>query len=66
MFRVTTGMLKDTMLYNLGTASRSVDEIQNQIATGKKAEFPHQDPGGVINSMLFKSRLSELQPRRGH
>ena len=61
MFRVTTGMLKDTMLYNLGTASRSVDEIQNQIATGKKSAFPHQDPGGTINSMLFKSRLSELQ-----
>ncbi len=60
MFRVTTGMLKDTMLYNLGVAHREMNIAQNQIATGKKAEFPHQDPSGTINSMLFKSRITEL------
>lgn len=60
MYRVTTGMLKDTMLYNLNTANRKQKRIQNQIATGKKAAFPHQDPSGVVNSMLYKSRLTEL------
>ena len=60
MFRVTTGMLKDTMLYNLGVSHREMNTAQNQIATGKKAEFPHQDPSGTINSMLFKSRITEL------
>jgi len=61
MFRVTSGMLKDTMLYNLQTAHRKMDRVQNQVATGKKASMPHQDPSGVINSMLFKSRLTELK-----
>ncbi|MDR2733852.1 MAG: flagellar hook-associated protein 3 [Spirochaetota bacterium] len=61
MFRVTTGMLKDTMLYNLGAAHREMNIAQTQIETGKKAEFPHQDPTGIINSMLYKSRITELK-----
>jgi flagellar hook-associated protein 3 FlgL len=54
-------MLKDTMLYNLGVAHRDMNRIQTQLETGKKAEFPHQDPSGVITSMLFKSRITELR-----
>jgi len=61
MFRVTTGMLKDTMLYNLGVAHREMNITQTQVETGRKAEFPHQDPTGVINSMLYKSRITELK-----
>ena len=54
-------MLKDTMLYNLGTAHREMNRTQTQLETGKKAEFPHQDPSGVINSMLYKTRITELK-----
>lgn len=60
MFRVTTGMLNDTMLYNVQTNLQRMDRVQDQIATGKKAHLPHLDPGGVTNSMLFKSRITEL------
>lgn len=60
MYRVTTGMLKDTMLYNLQTSQRRLDRVQNQVSTGKKASMPHQDPSGVINSMLYKTRITEL------
>jgi len=60
MFRVTTGMLKSTMMYNLKSAQRRLDVVQSQVATGKKASLPHQDPSGVTNSMLYKSRISEI------
>ncbi len=60
MFRVTTGMLKNTMMYNLKSAQRRLDVVQNQVATGKKASMPHQDPAGVTNSMLYKSRITEI------
>ncbi|MCK4905992.1 MAG: flagellar hook-associated protein 3 [Spirochaetes bacterium] len=61
MLRVTNGMMKDTMMYNLKNTSRRLDQVQNQISTGKKARLPHEDPSGVINSMLFKSRLTEIK-----
>jgi flagellar hook-associated protein 3 FlgL len=53
-------MLNDTMLYNVQTNLQRMDRVQDQIATGKKAHLPHLDPGGVTNSMLFKSRITEL------
>jgi len=66
MFRVTTGMLKDTMLYNVQHNQRRMSRVQNQIATGLKAHKPHHDPIGVTNSMQLKSRLTGLKKYRSN
>ena len=63
MFRVTSGMLKDTMLYNLQTAHRKMDRVQNQVATGKKGVLSRK---GVLrdinqNGMGFKMSAHGLK-----
>lgn len=61
MYRITSGMLKDTMMYNLRNSTYRMNRAQDMVGSGKKATLPHQDPSGVIDAMQFKSRLTALK-----
>lgn len=61
MYRITSGMMKDTMMYNLRNSTYRLNRAQDMVGSGKKATMPHQDPSGVIDAMQFKSRLAALK-----
>ncbi len=61
MLRVTHNMLKRDSVYNLNTHQRRMDELSNQLSTGKKVRLPHEDPVSATHSMLYKTRITEIR-----
>jgi len=58
MQRVTQGMLNTQLLRNLNTNLNKMDNLQNQLATGRKINKPSDDPVGISYSMRYRSELS--------
>lgn len=59
MNRISNQMINNTMSYNLQRQQGEMDEIQNQLATGKKIRLPRDNPSGAANAMLYRTRLTE-------
>jgi flagellar hook-associated protein 3 FlgL len=55
--RVTQGMLNTQMLRNLNENMRRMDNLQDQLATGRKINRPSDDPVGISFSMRYRSEL---------
>lgn len=60
MYRVTNQMLNNTMKYNLQRHQRDMNDIQNQLSTGKKVRVPRDNPIAMTNQMLYRTRLTEI------
>ena len=61
MNRITNQMINNTMSSNLQRHQKDMDNIQNQLATGKKVRVPRDNPVAATNQMLYRSRLSEVE-----
>lgn len=58
MQRVTQSMMSSQLLRNLNTNMRQMDNLQNQLSTGRKLNKPSDDPVGITYSMRYRSELS--------
>jgi flagellar hook-associated protein 3 FlgL len=58
MQRVTQNMLSTQFLRNLNNNMRGMDNLQNQLATGRRLNKPSDDPVGISFSMRYRSELS--------
>jgi len=60
MNRITNSMINNTMTSNLQRHQREMDNVQNQLATGKKVRVPRDNPVAATNQMIYRSRLTEV------
>jgi flagellar hook-associated protein 3 FlgL len=58
MQRVTQGMLSTQFLRNLNNNMNGMDNLQNQLSTGRRLNKPSDDPVGISFSMRYRSELS--------
>ena len=61
MLRITHNMLKRDSVYNLNRHQRRMDELSNQLSTGKKVRLPHENPVAATHSMLYSTRITEIR-----
>jgi flagellar hook-associated protein 3 FlgL len=59
--RVTNNVLINNLKRNLGNNLRSLDNYQNQVASGKRINKPSDDPAGIVDSLRIRSKLSECK-----
>lgn len=57
MNRVTQGMMNSQLLLNLNSNLNRMNNLQNQLATGKRINMPSDDPIGISFSMRYRSEL---------
>jgi len=55
--RVTQSMLNSQMLRNLNSNLTRLDQLQNQMSTGKKISKPSDDPVGLSFALKYRSEL---------
>ena len=60
MNRITNSMINNTMVYNLQRHQTGLDNIQDQLATGRNVRVPRDNPIAATNQMLYRTRLSEI------
>jgi len=60
MQRVTNQMLNNTMIHNLNRHQSSMDQMQNQLGTGKSVNLPRDNPIATTSQMLYRTRLTEI------
>lgn len=56
--RVTSGMMSTQMLSNLNRNLYRMDNMSNQIATGRKINKPSDDPVGVTYALRYRAELA--------
>lgn len=56
--RVTQGMLNMQLMRNLNSNMRQMDNLQNQLASGRRINKPSDDPVGISFAMRYRSELS--------
>ncbi len=59
--RITENMMKNDVIYNLNIHQRNLDNLQNNLSTGKKVRVPREDPVAAANSMLYRTRIKEIR-----
>ena len=59
--RITHGMIGDNLVNIVKRNAREMVDLQNNVATGKKARIPREDPVGVGHSILYNRALFELR-----
>lgn len=61
MLRVTHNMLKRDAVYHLDKHQKKLNELQNNLSTGKKVRLPHEDPVAATHAMLYRTRITEIR-----
>jgi flagellar hook-associated protein 3 FlgL len=56
--RVTQSMLNSQLLRNLNNNMLRMDNLQNQLSTGRRINKPSDDPVGISYSMRYRSEIS--------
>ncbi|SDE35253.1 flagellar hook-associated protein 3 FlgL [Paenibacillus sp. UNCCL117] len=56
--RVTQSMLNTQLLRNLNSNMNRMDNLQNQLATGRRINKPSDDPVGISFSLRYRSELA--------
>ncbi|MDQ0902946.1 flagellar hook-associated protein FlgL [Paenibacillus sp. V4I7] len=56
--RVTQGMLNTQLLRNINGNMSRMDNLQNQLSTGRRINKPSDDPVGISFSMRYRSELA--------
>ncbi|MDQ0199565.1 flagellar hook-associated protein FlgL [Neobacillus ginsengisoli] len=59
-FRITQNMMNQTMLSNLQSNYRALDQTQKQLSSGKKIDKPSDNPVTAVRSMYYQSSLNEI------
>jgi flagellar hook-associated protein 3 FlgL len=59
--RVTQNMLISSMVRNLDANRTQIDELQDQISSGKRIRKPSDDPTGAAIALDIRTRQSELE-----
>lgn len=57
--RITQGMLSNDSLKNLNNNLRSIQDLNEQLSTGKKINKPSDDPVGLSFSLRYKEDLAQ-------
>lgn len=57
--RITNNMLITQLRQNLNTNMMRMDEMQRQLATGRKINRPSDNPAGLVTSLRLRSNLIE-------
>ncbi|MFA6691580.1 MAG: flagellar hook-associated protein FlgL [Saccharofermentanales bacterium] len=57
--RITNNVLVNNLKNSLSRNIRSMEKIQNQLATGMRINKPSDDPTGIVESLRLSSRLRE-------
>ncbi len=61
MIRVTHNILKKNSVYHLDQHQKRLNELYNNISTGKKVKLPHENPVAATHSMLYRTRIGEIR-----
>lgn len=56
--RVTSEMLTDTVLRNLARTLRGMNDVQDELSSGKRLAHPSDDPRGVGEALSLRSALA--------
>ncbi|NGZ76124.1 flagellar hook-associated protein FlgL [Saccharibacillus alkalitolerans] len=56
--RMTSNMMSSTLLGNLNRNLYNMDNLENQISTGRKITKPSDDPVGVTYALRYRSQLA--------
>lgn len=59
--RVTNAMMTNTFIRDIHTNLNRVDKLQQQISTGKKIQFPSDDPVGADRALDYRQSLKEME-----
>ncbi|MCE4049426.1 MULTISPECIES: flagellar hook-associated protein FlgL [Bacillaceae] len=59
--RVTQSMLSANSLRNISNSYNKMNQLSNQVATGKKITKPSDDPVVAMKGMYYRSSLSEVE-----
>ncbi|MFH0976639.1 MAG: flagellar hook-associated protein 3 [Spirochaetota bacterium] len=60
MERVSNQMITNTLNYNLNKHQVLMDETQDKLSTGKNFRVPRDNPIATTNTMLYHSRMTEI------
>jgi flagellar hook-associated protein 3 FlgL len=56
--RITQGMINTQMIRNLGSNLNRMNDLQNQLASGRRINKPSDDPVGISYAMRYRSELA--------
>lgn len=59
--RITDIMKNNTLVRNTQRHQREFDNVQDQLATGRRIRRPADDPSAATNQMYFRTRVNELE-----
>ena len=54
-------MMVNNLKYTLGQNMNRLDKLQNQLATGHRINRPSDDPTGIVNTLRYKSTITESE-----
>ncbi|WP_413300370.1 flagellar hook-associated protein FlgL [Bacillus sp. 1P10SD] len=58
--RVTQNILNSNLLFNLQRTNKSMDQLQEQVSSGRKINKPSDNPVTAVRSMFYRSSLNEI------
>jgi len=58
--RISQGMMKSTLINDIDSVLRRLAKLHHQASTGKKFEFPSEDPSGAFLASSYDSTLRQL------
>ncbi|MEN6390750.1 MAG: flagellar hook-associated protein FlgL [Syntrophomonas sp.] len=58
MIRITNTMMANTLTRNMNNNLKNLNELQEQVATGRKINKPSDDPGGLVRSLRLRSDIT--------
>ncbi len=56
-YRVTQATVAKTTLFNLQSSMQRLQDLQNQLSSGKSITKPSDDPSGAVRSMQYRSDI---------
>lgn len=59
--RITNNMLSNNMLNNISSNLVRMDKYQNQLSTGKKIQFPSDEPVVAARALKLRTDVSEVE-----
>ncbi|QNO14475.1 flagellar hook-associated protein FlgL [Alkalicella caledoniensis] len=62
--RITSRMLMKNMLNNLSKNNRRLENVSQQLSTGKRINKPSDDPGDTVRSLRIRTELNEIKQYR--
>lgn len=58
--RVTQNMLNQNLLFNLQRTNKTMDQLQEQVSSGRKINKPSDNPVTAVRGMFYRSSLNEI------